>query len=66
MCNCSKVRQIKAQASNKRGSGTGVILEGPNEVLIKQSLHFNFKANNNQAEYEALLIGMKLAGELGA
>ncbi|RDX84096.1 hypothetical protein CR513_34905, partial [Mucuna pruriens] len=33
-------------------------------VLIEQSLHFEFKANNNQAEYEVLLVGMKLAKEL--
>ncbi|RDY02452.1 hypothetical protein CR513_14085, partial [Mucuna pruriens] len=47
------------------GSGTGVILEGPNGVLIKQSLHFEFKASNNQAEYE-VLAGMRLAKELEA
>ncbi|RDX92391.1 Retrovirus-related Pol polyprotein from transposon 17.6, partial [Mucuna pruriens] len=34
-------------ASNQAGSGAGVILEGPNGVLIEQSLHFEFKANNN-------------------
>ncbi|RDX99673.1 Tf2-6, partial [Mucuna pruriens] len=38
---------------------------GPSGVLIEQSLHFEFKASNNQAEYEALLAGMKLAQELG-
>ncbi|RDX82685.1 hypothetical protein CR513_36495, partial [Mucuna pruriens] len=53
-------------ASNQAGSGTGVILEGPNGVLIEQSPHFEFKANNNQAEYEALLAGMRLTKELEA
>ncbi|RDX78391.1 Retrovirus-related Pol polyprotein from transposon 17.6, partial [Mucuna pruriens] len=53
-------------ASNQLGSGVGVILEGPNGVLIKQSLHFEFKASNNQTKYEALLVGMKLAKELEA
>ncbi|RDX94355.1 rnhA, partial [Mucuna pruriens] len=43
------------EASNQAGSGVGIILEGPNGVLIEQSLHFEFKASNNQAEYEALL-----------
>ena len=42
-------------SSNQLGSGAGVILEGPNGVLIEQSLRFAFKANNNQAEYEALI-----------
>ncbi|RDX84749.1 Retrovirus-related Pol polyprotein from transposon 17.6, partial [Mucuna pruriens] len=54
------------RASNQTGSKVGVILEGPNEVLIEQSLHFEFKASNNQAEYEALLAGMRLAKELEA
>ncbi|RDX58270.1 Tf2-9, partial [Mucuna pruriens] len=53
-------------ASNQAGSGARVILEGPNGVLIEQSLHFEFKASNNQAEYEALLAGMRLARELEA
>jgi ribonuclease HI len=51
-------------ASNIRGSGAGVILEGPDGVLIEQSLHFAFKASNNQAEYEALIAGIKLAREM--
>ncbi|WJX72831.1 hypothetical protein P8452_56671 [Trifolium repens] len=51
-------------ASNVRGSGAGVVLEGPDGVLIEQSLRFAFKASNNQAEYEALLAGMKLAKEM--
>ncbi|XP_068474112.1 uncharacterized protein [Phaseolus vulgaris] len=53
-------------SSNQQGSGAGVILEGPNGVLIKQSLRFAFKASNNQAEYEALIAGMLLAREMGA
>ncbi|RDX85437.1 hypothetical protein CR513_33382, partial [Mucuna pruriens] len=32
------------------GSRAGVILEGPNGVLIEQSLHFEFKASNNQVD----------------
>ncbi|RDX98737.1 hypothetical protein CR513_18304, partial [Mucuna pruriens] len=31
----------------------------------EQPLHFKFKTSNNQAKYEVLLTGMKLAGELG-
>jgi hypothetical protein len=34
-------------ASNLKGSGAGVVLEGPDGVLIEQSLRFNFKASNN-------------------
>ena len=53
-------------SSNQLGSGAGIVLEGPNGVLIEQALRFAFKASNNQAEYEALIAGMLLAKEMGA
>ena len=53
-------------SSNQQGSGAGVILEGPNGLLIEQALRFAFKTSNNQAEYEALIVGMLLAKEMGA
>jgi len=51
-------------ASNIKGSGAGVILEGPDGVLVEQTLQFAFKASNNQAEYETLLAGMSLAKDM--
>jgi len=50
----------------QQGSGAGVILEGPNGLLIEQALRFAFKASNNHAEYEALIAGILLAKEMGA
>jgi len=35
------------RSSNLKGSGAGVILEGHGDVLIEQSLRFEFKASNN-------------------
>ncbi|XP_068476610.1 uncharacterized protein [Phaseolus vulgaris] len=52
-------------SSNQQGSGAGIILEGPNGMLIEQALRFAFKASNNQAEYEAPIAGMLLAKEMG-
>ncbi|XP_057444393.1 uncharacterized protein LOC130736597 [Lotus japonicus] len=52
-------------SSNVKGSGAGVILEGPGGVTIEQSLKFDFKASNNQAEYEAIIAGLRLAIEMG-
>ncbi|GAU30655.1 hypothetical protein TSUD_31270 [Trifolium subterraneum] len=52
------------ESSNLRGSGAGIVLEGPDGVPIEQSLRFAFKASNNHAEYEALIAGMKLAKEM--
>ncbi|RDX65917.1 hypothetical protein CR513_55378, partial [Mucuna pruriens] len=42
-------------SSNKKGSETKIIIEGPGGVM----------ASNNQAEYEALLAEIRLAKELG-
>nr|KYP33643.1 Retrovirus-related Pol polyprotein from transposon opus [Cajanus cajan] len=53
-------------SSNSKDGGAGIILEGPNQVTLEQSLKFGFKVTNNQAEYEALLAGLRLAHDLGA
>ncbi|KAL0446190.1 UNVERIFIED_CONTAM: Ribonuclease HI [Sesamum latifolium] len=52
--------------STSQGSGAGVILETPQGERIQYTLTFNFNASNNEAEYEALLAGMKLAQAVGA
>lgn len=36
-------------ASNMKGSGADVILEGPNNVTLMQGFKFDFKVSNNQA-----------------
>ena len=54
------------ESSSKGGGGAGVVLEGPGSLWIEQSLRFNFKASNNQAEYEALIVGLLLAKDMGA
>lgn len=53
-------------AVSQTGAGTGVVLEGLGRFLIEQSLIFKFRASNNQAEYEALIIGLALASDMGA
>lgn len=51
-------------AFNLKGSGVGVVLEGSNDLIIKQSFKFKFKASNNQAEYKTLIIDMTLTLEV--
>lgn len=53
-------------SSNTKGSGAGVILEGPNDLVIEWSLKFDLKTSNKQEEYEALIVGLKLVKETGA
>lgn len=52
-------------ASNSLGSGAGLILTNSEGVVAKNTLCFLFKATNNQSEYEALLVGLKIIEELG-
>ncbi|XP_071727330.1 uncharacterized protein [Rutidosis leptorrhynchoides] len=47
------------------GAGAGLILTGPHQEEHTYALRFNFKVTNNEAEYEALLAGMRIARELG-
>ncbi|RDX96178.1 hypothetical protein CR513_21189, partial [Mucuna pruriens] len=53
-------------SSNPKGGGVVIILEGLVGVTFEYSLKFDFKASNNQAKYEALVIGLDLAQEVGA
>ncbi|XP_077251870.1 uncharacterized protein LOC143891110 [Tasmannia lanceolata] len=48
------------------GSGAGLVLTGPDNFLAEYALKLDFKASNNEAEYEALLAGIALATELHA
>ena len=52
-------------SSNPKGAGAGIVLEGPNDILIEKSLHFAFRISNNQVEYEAILAGLSLARKVG-
>lgn len=52
-------------ASNLKGSGAGIVVERPNELLIELSLKFELKANKSQAEYETLIASMVLTLEMG-
>ena len=54
------------RASNVKGSRATIILEGPDNVTLEQALKLNFKVSNNQAEYEALIVGLKPIKEVGA
>ena len=51
-------------ASNAQGSGADLILTNFEGIVTEYALRFNFKASNNQVEYEALLASLKIAKEL--
>ncbi len=53
-------------ASNAKGSRTGVVIMTPDDMVIEQSVRLDFKASNNEAEYEAVLVGLNSTKILGA
>ncbi|CAL8993374.1 unnamed protein product [Prunus brigantina] len=53
-------------SSNRQGSGAGLVLRTPNHTTIEYAIRFQFRASNNEAEYEALLAGLRLAQRTGA
>ncbi|KAI5327276.1 hypothetical protein L3X38_026672 [Prunus dulcis] len=46
------------KASNQKGAGAGVIIITPDGTLLEQAITLDFPASNNEAEYEALLVGL--------
>ena len=52
-------------ASNLQGSGMGLVLLLPEKITIEKSLRLGFSATNNEAEYEALLMGMMMVQKMG-
>ena len=47
------------------GSGTGVVLESLMGQKVRYALRLQFPTSNNEAEYEALIAGLRLAKEMG-
>ena len=51
-------------ASNVNGTGLGPVLKSPQEDIMEHAICCDFKATNNEAEYEALIIGLTTARDL--
>ncbi|GJX27943.1 reverse transcriptase domain-containing protein [Tanacetum coccineum] len=51
-------------ASNNEGSRAGLILIAPDDVEYSYALCLNFSNSNNDAEYQALLAGLRIAKEM--
>ncbi|KAL0407796.1 UNVERIFIED_CONTAM: hypothetical protein Sradi_1714000 [Sesamum radiatum] len=51
-------------SSTAQGSGAGIVITTP-QGNLEFAIKFHFKASNNEAEYEALVIGMRMAHETG-
>ena len=52
-------------AAIQKGSGVRLVLVSPKKITIDKSLRLNFSATYNEAEYEALLMGMMMVQKIG-
>ncbi|GKB13088.1 reverse transcriptase domain-containing protein, partial [Tanacetum coccineum] len=52
-------------ASSIKGSGACLVLISPTKTEYTYALRLNFESTNNQAEYEALLAGLRIAKKIG-
>ena len=54
------------RSSNRQAGGTGVVLHSPEGDEIACMIRLDFPKTNNEAEYEALVIGLDLIKAIGA
>ena len=52
-------------ASNSQKNGAHLIFANPDGVIAEYALRFDFSAMNNMAEYEVLIVGLRIIKELG-
>jgi ribonuclease HI len=52
-------------ASSSIGVGAGVVFKSPSQETISLSYKLEFEVTNNVAEYEALVLGLRAAKEMG-
>ncbi|KAL0445369.1 UNVERIFIED_CONTAM: hypothetical protein Slati_2259600 [Sesamum latifolium] len=53
-------------SSTTQGSGADIVITTPQGEDLEFAIKFGFKASNNEAEHEAMVIGMRMAHEAGA
>ena len=53
-------------ASSALGASAAIVIITPEGIKLEHSFRLGFRASNNEAEYEALLAGLRIASDLGA
>ena len=53
-------------SSTEKSTGAGIVIISPKGIKTTLSFTLAFKCTNNQAEYQALVIGLGILLELGA
>ena len=53
-------------ASSAMRASTGIVIATPEGIQLEHSFRLGFRASNNEAEYEALLAGLRTVLGMGA
>ena len=53
-------------SSTQNGGGASVVITSPEGDVLKYGVQLRFPTTNNEAEYEAILTGLRIAMALGA
>ena len=53
-------------SSTQQGGEAGIVITSPKNDVLKYGVQLKFSITNNEAEYEALLAGLRIARALGA
>ena len=56
--------QTDGSSAQRRG-GVGIVITSPDEEELKYGVQLKFPATNNEAEYEGILMGLRLGRALG-
>jgi ribonuclease HI len=49
----------------REGQGVGIVLISPRGAVFEQSVRLEYFYMNNQAEYEAIMLGLQLLSSIG-
>ena len=59
--------EVNIDGSSVKGAGgVGIVFKTPEGQLLKHVMRLQYPTTNNEAEYEALLTGLRIAKVLGA
>ena len=52
------------ESSTQKGGEAGIVITSPEKDVLKYGVQLKFPVTNNEAEYEALLTGLRIAQAL--
>ena len=63
---CRPWKVFVDDTSNAMGAGAGILIITPKGIMLEHSFRLGFRASNNETEYEALLVRLRVVLDMGA